>query len=128
MGAWFQNLLSGIAYWFRQAIGGFIKFSTMTWAVITFAAGVAYVVGQFAVRGVNSIITEITQLPATVGSMNAGTLAVPNSTVSTILQVTNTFTPLDEAFEYISMYLTLAVIVISYRQLKSWLPAGFGNI
>lgn len=56
-------------------------------------------------------------------------MVIPNWTpdttgLSTVLRTANTFFPINELFAMLAVYWTLAIIMMCYRAIKTWLPGG----
>lgn len=115
--AWLKNVANIFTYWLQELLRECVRFYVVLWGVIVIAAGIAWLIYQHTVAGINLMITHWAAiLPH--DSINH----LRPSSVAYLFATANTFAPLDEAIALICIYLDLVICLAIYRLLKSWLP------
>lgn len=115
------RVAESVSYWASELLKGLIKAGTTFWAALVLAAGLAWTIGHY-------IVLAMTDMVASIAAISTGsyTLAVPSG-VSSVLAIGNTFTPLNEAFAYAAAYFTIMLVMLLYRNVKSWIPTLSGS-
>lgn len=118
---WLINIAKAIGYWFQEIFREAIKFTTTAWGVIVLVVGLAYAAMLDTVGAINSVVVSIDGFTS-----NGPSLTAPSG-IGGMLAIANTFTPLDEVFQYASAFLIVLLGVGIYRLIKSWIPTMSGG-
>jgi hypothetical protein len=118
---WLLNLWHLISYWFGEIFRETIKFFTTSWGVILIMGGMVWFVFNDTIEALNGVAALVSGR-----TIDAYNQSAPG-TISQILTVCNTFTPLDEFCQYFGAYMTLVIAWGTYKLIKSWIPTLSGS-
>lgn len=114
--AW-DKFFAWCAWAFSEAWRAVNALFAKAWAVVLSCIAALYELWEWMTEAITTVIAVIDGIvfPA------AAQAGAPGA-ILTVLNICNTFLPLQELFNFLVAYMALYAVVMTYRLIKSWIP------